>query len=97
MKALKPSHREHKRYLLISGADANSRVIDEALVRFLGVLGYAKATPMFVKDNSGKASRKGKLILSVNRQELENVKAGLVFSGKDLRVERVSGAINGLD
>jgi RNase P/RNase MRP subunit POP5 len=94
MKALKPSHREHRRYLLISGA--SSRDIDEALVHFLGVLGYAKATPQFVKDNIGKHSKAGKIILSVNRIELEDVRAALVFSGKPIRVERVSGTIKGL-
>ncbi|MBM3247554.1 hypothetical protein FJZ17_03395 [Candidatus Pacearchaeota archaeon] len=94
MKALKPAHREHKRYLLISGA--SSREIDEAIIRFLGVLGYAKASPMFVKDNSGKHKQASKIILSVNRAELENIKASLVFSGKNIRVERVSGAINKL-
>jgi len=96
MKALKPSHREHKRYLLISGKEASPRVIEEAIVRFLGVLGYSKASPQFVKDNSGKHSKEGKIIISINRKELDNVRAALLFSGKEISVERVSGVIGGL-
>ncbi len=94
MKPLKPSHREHKRYLLISGSDANSSAVDEAILRFVGILGYAKASPQIVKDAYGKHGKK--IILSINRSELEKVRAALVFSGKDFVVESVSGIIGKL-
>ncbi len=90
MKPLKPSHREHKRYLLISGRDASKENIEEAILKFIGVLGYAKASPQFVK------SKGEKIILSINRSELDKIRAALMLSGTDMRVERVSGMINKL-
>ena len=90
MKALKPSHREHKRYLLLSGKDAAKENIEEAILRFIGVLGYAKACPQVIK-----ATKKG-LILSINRQELDKIRASFILSGKDIQIEKVSGMINRL-
>lgn len=87
MKPLKPSHREHKRYLLVSGKDANEKNIEDAILRFIGILGYAKASPQIIKES------KNKIILMINRQELDKVRASFALSGLDIRVERVSGAI----
>jgi RNase P/RNase MRP subunit POP5 len=88
MKSLKPSHREHKRYLLVSGKDANQKSIDEAVLRFIGILGYAKASPSVVK------SKGAKVILAINRAELDKVRASFMLSGKDIFIEKVSGMIN---
>ena len=90
MKALKPSHREHKRYLLVSGRDTTRKNIEEAVLKFVGILGYAKASPDFLK------TRGDKIIFSVNRSEVDKIKAALMLSGLDMRVERVSGMINHL-
>lgn len=90
MKALKPSHREHKRYLLLSGKDATKESIEEAILRFIGVLGYAKACPQVIKET------KAGLILAVNRGELDKVRASFILSGKDMQVKKVSGMINRL-
>jgi RNase P/RNase MRP subunit POP5 len=90
MKALKPSHREHKRYLLISGKDANKKDIEEAILKFIGILGYAKASPQFVKNIGVK------VVLAINRQELDKIRASFVLSGKDIHVDKVSGMINRL-
>ncbi len=87
MKPLKPSHREHRRYLLLAGKDANEKAVEEAILKFVGILGFAKAAPMVVK-------KKGeKLILSINRSELDKVRAGFLMSGKDIGVENVSGIL----
>jgi len=93
MRALKPSHREKKRYLLISGKDASMKEIEEAILKFVGILGFAKASPMFVKLEKPK---QGKIVISINRSELEKVRSSFLLSGNDLRIERVSGAINKL-
>jgi len=90
MKALKPSHRERKRYLLLSGKDAGKENIEEAILRFIGVLGYAKACPQIMKET------KFGIILSINRQELDKIRASFILSGKDIHVEKVSGMINRL-
>jgi len=90
MKALKPSHREHKRYLLLSGKDATKESIEEAILRFIGVLGYSKACPKIIKET------KSGLILSINRQELDKIRSSFILSGKDIQVKKVSGMINRL-
>jgi len=94
MKPLKPSHREHKRYLLLSGKNVSSKDIDEAILRFVGILGYAKASPQIVKDAHNRFG--SRVILSVNRSELDKIKASFVLSGKDIHIDRVSGIIGKL-
>jgi len=94
MKPLKPSHREHKRYLLLSGKDINPKDIDDAILRFIGILGYAKACVQIVKDSHNRF--KGRVILSVNRSELDKIKASFALSGKDIHIDRISGIIGKL-
>lgn len=90
MKPLKSSHRENKRYLLVSGKDANEKNIESAILKFVGVLGYAQVSPEIVKRSESK------LILMINRTEIEKVRASFVLSGFDLKIEKVSGALNNL-
>lgn len=90
MKPLKPSHRENKRYLLVSGKDASEKNIDESILKFAGILGYAKACPEIIKKNEKN------IILMINREELEKIKASFILSGLDMRIGKVSGAINKL-
>jgi RNase P/RNase MRP subunit POP5 len=94
MKPLKPSHREHKRYFLLSGEDANKESIEGAIIKFIGILGYAKASPEIIKSTKDKY--KNKIILSVNRKELDKVKSSFLLSGKEIKIERVSGILNRL-
>ena len=90
MKPLKPSHRENKRYLLVKGKDANKRIIEEVILEFIGVLGFGEACPKIVK--SGKNS----LVLAINRQSLDKIRASFTISNKDLQVTKVSGSIKNL-
>ncbi len=90
MKALKPSHRENKRYLLIKGSDANKNAVEEIILEFLGVIGYADVCPNVISSGSGK------LVLSINRKMIDKVRACFFMSGRDLRVERVSGSVKGV-
>ena len=83
MKPLKPSHRENKRYLLLTGRDANKKTVEQVILEFIGVLGYAKASPVFVKEN----------ILAVNRKALNNIRASFLASDKDISIAKVSGGI----
>jgi len=92
MKALKPSHREHKRYLLITGKDANKAEIEDAILKYIGILGWAKASPSFINPEKPKQG----LVLSINRQELDKIRAAFLMSGKDIKISRVSGMINKL-
>ena len=87
MKPLKPSHRESKRYLLIKGRDANKKAVEEAILEFIGILGYAQASPQFIKQD------KNKMILAINRQMLDKVRASFLLSGKDIEITKVSGSV----
>ena len=62
MKPLKPSHREKKRYLLIKGKDVSKKSIEDVILEFIGVLGFAEASPQVV--NNGK----GFIILVINKR-----------------------------
>jgi len=90
MKALKPSHREKKRYLLIKGKDANKKTIEDVILEFIGVLGYAESSPQIIK------SGKGSVVISINRKSLDKVKASFAVCKKDLQIVKVSGAIKNL-
>ena len=90
MKALKPSHREKKRYLLVKGKDMSKKNIEEVILEFIGVLGYAEASPIVIKSN------KNSIILSINRKSLEKIRTSFVMSNKDIQITKVSGAINNL-
>ncbi len=90
MKPLKPSHREKKRYLLIKGKDANKHDIDEAISDYLGALGLAEASPKMIKSSDEK------IILAINRQMLDKVRASFLISKKDLDIVRVSGSLKKL-
>jgi len=91
MKNLKPSHREKKRYLLIKGKDAEKKIIEEVILEFIGVLGYAETSPKFLKTNSSG------IVLAVNRKSVDKIRASFLMSKKDIRIERVSGTIKKLD
>jgi len=90
MKSLKPSHRERKRYLLIKGKDVNKKTIEDVILEFIGVLGYAEASPQVIK------SKTNSLILAINRKSLDKIRASFVMSKKDLQIVRVSGAVSNL-
>ncbi len=78
---LKKSMREKKRYLLFRGPKSK---VEEAILDYVGILGYAKACPVFVSKN----------ILAVNRKEVEKIKAALFLS--DIEVLKVSGTLKKL-
>lgn len=90
MKPLKPSHREKKRYLLIKGKQADKKNIEEAILEFIGVLGFAEASPQIIKFSNEK------IILAVNRQSLNKVRASFLMTGKDLCIVKVSGSVKKL-
>lgn len=80
-KSLKPSLRENKRYLLV---EASKEQVEQAILDFIGILGYAKAGVMFPSTG----------ILAVNREALDSIRASLVLAG--IKIKRVSGTIKGL-
>mgnify|MGYP001574128755 CR=1 FL=1 len=83
-KSLKPSLRENKRYLLIEG-NIGKEEIEKAILDYVGILGWAKACPVFVSHD----------VLAVNREELERIKASFELAG--IRIRRISGTLKGLE
>ena len=83
-KILKKSMRENKRYLLLE--KAGKEKVEKAILDYIGILGYAKACPEFVRGKTG--------VLAVNRKQLDNVKASLELA--NISVKKVSGTLKGL-
>jgi RNase P/RNase MRP subunit POP5 len=90
MKPLKPAHRENKRYLLLAGRDANKEEVEQAILDYIGILGFAQTCPQFLRLKTGKN------VLAINREALDKVRASLLISGKDISVVKVSGTVKGL-
>lgn len=84
---LKPSLRENKRYLLLEGGSKEE--IEKAVLEFLGVLGYAQASPKWITQGQ-------QMILAINREEVDHVRAALALAKKQIAVKRVSGTLKGL-
>lgn len=81
---LKPSLRENKRYLLLE--NFNTEKVENAILDYVGILGYSKASPQFIKSE--------KNILAINRKETEKVKAALELA--NIGVKKVSGTLKSL-
>ena len=87
MLKINKSLRLNRRYLLVEG---DKEDIEKAILDYTGVLGWAKASVMFVKKTDGK------WIVAVNREEIVNVRAAFAIFHKKLNVLRVSGTLKGL-
>ena len=87
MTPFKPSHREKKRYLLIKGKDASQKNIEDAILEFIGVLGFGESSPQIIKSSSEK------VVLAVNRQSVDKIRTSFLMSGKNIHIEKVSGSV----
>ena len=85
---LKASARIKRRYLLIESPSRD--IIEKAILDYIGILGWAKASPFFVKEEDGR------FILAVERSELNKVRASFELSGEKIKGKRGSGTIKGL-
>jgi RNase P/RNase MRP subunit POP5 len=85
---LTPSARDKRRYFIAE--ESSNKKVEEAILKYLGVLGLAKAAYMPVKV----PNIKSKTVGSCLRKELDNVRAGLALAG--IKVEKVSNTIKGL-
>lgn len=84
---LKSSAKIKKRYLLIKGKKTD---VEKAILDYLGILGWAKASPVFLKSE-----KTDTVLLSVDRSALIEVRAAFALvSG--IKILRVSGTIKGL-
>ena len=89
MKSLKPSMRENKRYLLVTGENLNEN-IEKAILQFIGVLGMSKIGLGWIKKDKIRA------IISVNRESVNYVRASFAVYPDKISVEKNSGTMKGL-
>jgi RNase P/RNase MRP subunit POP5 len=87
MKALKPSMREKKRYLLVKG---DIKSIEKAVLEGVGVLGMSKTSLGWIKKSKNSA------VISVNREAVNSVRASFAIWPSKIKVQRVSGTLRGL-
>jgi len=90
MKSLKPSMRENKRYLLIEGKNLKKN-IEKAILDFIGVLGMSKVGLGWIKINSNS------VIISINREMVDSVRASLCVWPEKMEVKKISGTLKGLE
>ena len=84
---LKPSARDKRRYFIVS---VNNKKIEDALLEYIGVLGFAKSSYMKVSGTGIKGKTVGSCLVS----SLEDVRAALGLAG--IEIIKVSGTIKGL-
>ncbi len=89
MRALKPSIREKKRYLLIKGENLKKN-IEKAILDFIGILGMSKTGLSWIK------TKKDSVIICINREMVDKVRASLVIYPEKIEVVKVSGTLKGL-
>ena len=77
---LKPSARDKRRYLLISGG--SNEKIEKVILDYIGILGFAKSAYVYVKKKNSK------VVGSCLRENLNDVRAGLAMGG--IKIEKVS-------
>ncbi|MFH1802146.1 MAG: hypothetical protein ABH864_01705 [archaeon] len=85
---IKPSAKINRRYLLIEAK--NKKEIEEAILDYIGILGWAKAAPKFVQSNSKN------YILAIDRSETTNIRAAFEAADKNIKTLKVSGTLKGL-
>ena len=83
---LLPSARDSRRYFLMNSSDRKK--IEDAILDYIGVLGFAKSAFMFAENPNGK------IIGSCVREKLEDVRASLAWKG--IKIQKASGTIKGL-
>lgn len=86
---LKSTQRINRRYLLIEAE--SKEIVEKTILDYIGILGYSKAGVNFVNEFENK------IILSVTRESLNEVRASFELSKEKIKVILVSGTIKGLN
>ncbi|MBI2044513.1 hypothetical protein HYT23_00490 [Candidatus Pacearchaeota archaeon] len=89
MQPLRPSQKENKRYLLLSGKNLKENV-EKSVHEFIGILGMSKASLAWIKTGKDSA------VISINRESLNHVRASFAVWPEEIKVLRVSGTLRGL-
>jgi len=89
MKALKPSMKEDKRYLLLQGKDLKKNV-EKSILEFSGTLGLSNCGLSFIENKINSA------IISINRGAIDLVKASFCVFSESIAVQKISGTLKSL-
>lgn len=89
---IKPSAKTKRRYLLLKAE--SKKEVEKTILDYIGILGWSKASPIFVSPFKNRVENK--IILSVDRKELTNIRAAFELSKSGIKIEKVSGTIAGL-
>ncbi len=79
--------RLNRRYLLVH---ASERQVREAIIDYIGLLGWANASPVFIEHSQG-------LVVAVNRETVVNIRAAFALAAHDISVLAVSGTLKGIE
>ncbi len=90
---LKPSARDKRRYFLVRAKNSD---VEDAILDYVGVLGFAKSAYLKVNVSHDKRwkLRKGLMVGSCLTGSLNEVRAALCLNG--ISIEKVSGTLKGL-
>ena len=88
---LKKSLRTKKRYLLLEAK--NKDEIEKIILDYIGILGWAKASPGFPNLFKYKTD---KIVLSINTKSLTEIRAAFEISNAKIKILKVSGTLKGL-
>jgi RNase P/RNase MRP subunit POP5 len=80
----------HRRYLLLFGKDVSKDKIEKVILDYLGILGWAKAKPVWV-------SHVEDVVLAVERKSVNSVRSAFEICKEDIQVSKVSGTLKGLE
>jgi RNase P/RNase MRP subunit POP5 len=89
MKALKPSMKENKRYLLVKGKNLKQN-IEKAIFDFIGVLGMSKTGMSWIKSDANSA------VICLNREAVNSVRASLAVWPEKMEIVKISGTLKSL-
>jgi RNase P/RNase MRP subunit POP5 len=89
MKALRPSMKENKRYLLVEGKELRKN-IEKSIMSFIGMQGMSKTGLEFIKEEKNSA------IICINREMINYVRAAICIWPKKMEVKKVSGTLKSL-
>jgi RNase P/RNase MRP subunit POP5 len=81
---IKPSARIKKHYILFSSSSKEK--LEKIILDYIGILGWAKASPKFINNN----------ILAVDRKEVTNIRAAIELADTNIKILKVSGTLKGL-
>ena len=93
-----PTLKERKHYLVFLAENTDERETKEsiasAILNYIGLLGFAKASPMFIEFKLNKEKDKSYCIFSINTKYVDVVKnAVMIFPNFSISCVGVSGTI----